>query len=1038
MPKQVLLAALLTTVKADFGDSSYGFWTTDAFGNPAFQFTGGSSSVAGAQYPTSPVVIHHAGNDRVSAMAFSDGSVTVRQDEGGPKVINGYNSDPSVYQFRGGFGYLSNSTTVIASTAIDGTVGLGASPFSEGRGMGDAPNNISLVLGMGYVAKAVTVTSSLGLTQTILAPFGDDSVVLSLLTLTGSGTGPRPDARAARTATTSTEYTWTEVWSSGDRFELGWGPPGMPKGFQANWSHSFAPLVSQTTGLVFGLVDQARIADTIPPYPRPAYLSPDLPAPALHDPEPRPAFLVCLSCLLGDAALVSYTTCGSQLYCADEVPCTTASISGPVLQGVGKIIQGLDNSTSCSGSDAVLAMQARFPAASPSYASLAFAYGYLLVEDVAAAGGDIHQAVLNKVQPYVNSWNMSMQTTGLAWSAYSNSLVFGSSISPTVPTKVSHHSIAARVAAAQSPVAYAQAQVQAGTVPSTSTWSSWEGREAAWHSYMLRAGLSYDTYYGAHIINQGGNYLWTSGQQAAARDPIAHVAGMAWAGRSSSPYVLEILNYTMRGKRVVPDSLGRPAGSMQWGTQAFGADSSATFNQSDTELAVLMTACQYVLATRDVQSLQTVTVPWNGTVATLTDTLWDSFLHFQQVISTGQHGLVRLLNSDHNDGLYGTLGLHVTPYTMEHAESVMNSALAAYVLPLYASVLTLSGQADRAETVQSTAAAYRQAVVQQWSSNGTVGWYRRAFFGNVSEGGYGWRGDASGDGTLWTETQAWAILGQVPQAQGIVYLQALVQAIDGMARAPSPIGAINTPPHAMPDGGVGYGGIWYCGETALVTALGTNGYPDMALDEWRKASLAQHANEYPYLWMGVTSGPDVYNSVYTLSSHGSAVPGSTRCHWNDPGNSTPCMELAFPILNMWSHTLGTYSLPSLVGAQWTVDGMSLAPTLTTEDTYTVWTPLMSVARAGSGQGAASCAYSGHWAPYQSVGTPACITVQLLPADLALCNSLSVNGLPMPLNRTQTGVSFCGPLADARQLAGSVSWAEQDVPVIVWELSSAYA
>ena len=515
---------------------------------------------------------------------------------------------------------------------------------------------------------------------------------------------------------------------------------------------------------------------------------------------------------------------------------------------------------------------------------------------------------------------------------------------------------------------------------------------------MLRSGLSFDDWSGSHTLNQNGNYLFVSGQNAAARDPLAHVMGLAWAGRSAAGFVLEVLNATLlKQKRSTNDSSGRPAGSIMWGIAAFGEESSASFNQSDIELAALFTLAQYALATR------------GAIAAPVWEAAWASFQHLKDVIGTGEHGLIRLLHSDHNDGLLNAFNLEMSSDIMEHAESVMNGGLAAYVLPLFAQAILAANTTNatsRAAAVMAVGNAQRAATAAQWVSNGTVlsggngtdgddvlvtglesGWYRRAWMGTKD----GWRGSPETDGTMWTETQSWALLGQVPQ-ETLGRTDALITQISRAARDPSPIGAINTAPDTTSDGGVGYGGVWQCGTIALITALGLRGAPDEALSEWRKSSLTAHANAYPNIWFGVTSGADVWNSVYAAAHNG--TPGSTRCQWNSVGMTPPCEEFAFPILNMWSHTLGTYTLPALIGVEWNNEGMILRPPVFStpgDEVYTIFTPLVSVSR-GVGNSTA-CAIAGHYAPFGVIGDHVQILVQLMPIDAARCNSLSVNNGP---------------------------------------------
>lgn len=273
---------------------------------------------------------------------------------------------------------------------------------------------------------------------------------------------------------------------------------------------------------------------------------------------------------------------------------------------------------------------------------------------------------------------------------------------------------------------------------------------------------------------------------------------------------------------------------------------------------------------------------------------------------------------------------------------------------------------------------------------------------------------------MWTETQSWALLGGAPQATP-GRADALVAQLTRAARDPSPIGAINSAPDTTLDGGVGYGGVWACGDVALINALGLRGWPDAALDEWRKSSLTGHATAYPHMWFGATAGPDVYTSVYG-AAHGS-TPGSTRCQWNKPGPAPVCEEAAFPIMNSWPHTLGTYTLPALVGAEWDAAGLSLRPPAFAspgDDAYTVFTPLLSVSRAPGS--ATACALAGHWAPVGVVGDSASIRLTLASADAARCSRVAVNGGAWVAAAVVNG----SVVVDAA-LAG-------EPPLVAWELA----
>jgi hypothetical protein len=141
----------------------------------------------------------------------------------------------------------------------------------------------------------------------------------------------------------------------------------------------------------------------------------------------------------------------------------------------------------------------------------------------------------------------------------------------------------------------------------------------------------------------------------------------------------------------------------------------------------------------------------------------------------------------------------------------------------------------------------------------------------------------------------------------------------------------------------------------------------------------------------------VYNSEYAAAHN--ATPGSTRCQWNRAPTKPPCEELAFPILNMWPHTLGTYALPALFGAEWggaqwggAEADLALRPpayAAAADAEYTIFTPLVSASRAAGN--ATACELAGHWAPDGAAGDGVRVRVYLAAADAARCSQVAVNG-----------------------------------------------
>lgn len=409
---------------SSYGSTLFGYWSEDSYSNPSFVFTGGNSTLPFSVYPKHSTVIHSVGNDRVSAIIFSDGSASLRQDEGGAKLLHGFFSDPLNYQFRGAAGYSSNSTHVLSASIVDTSCGLeGATP-------------LQVTLGMGYATKTSPVLGGGIVNHTILSPFGDDSVTLSLVSIS---------------PLTSSIMTWTEAWASGSRWEMGWGSDNFTShnstAFQRAWAHKFDVIYDPVSGAPIGLVDAASIVG-----------APSLArgVPSLHDPSPRPSFVVCLSCMTkynsSRTSLLSYSTRGAQVFCKNGLSCSDASPGAPVNRGADALIYGLDNSTEDFGASSILSLQVSIPYSASGHQqgsksfytplfSVAFLVGYLSAEDEALAPGgnctgstNLAACVNRKAEYWAPLVFNEFYRTSTAWALSANDIEFGTGAAANATT----------------------------------------------------------------------------------------------------------------------------------------------------------------------------------------------------------------------------------------------------------------------------------------------------------------------------------------------------------------------------------------------------------------------------------------------------------------------------------------------------------------------------------------------------------------------------------------------------------------------------
>jgi hypothetical protein len=454
------------------------------------------------------------------------------------------------------------------------------------------------------------------------------------------------------------------------------------------------------------------------------------------------------------------------------------------------------------------------------------------------------------------------------------------------------------------------------------------------------------------------------GFQGAARDPLQHVLPFLF---TEPRLVKEVLRYTL--KEVRPD------GSIPYGIVGHGMPMpTVSDNTSDMPMWLLWAVSEYILATRDVRFLDSEVVTayggaakaahWEGANrASVRALLARCFNHLVNDVKTGEHGLMRMLQDDWNDAL---VQAWVPPASvkecLEKGESVLNSAMAAYVFDYYARMLAYAGDDERITTpIKKKAEEHRVAVRAQWMGK----WFKRAWLGPTQ----GWLGEKG----LWIEPQPWIIIGATTSEE---QTRTLIQTMDQELRRVSPIGAVqmNDSPDRITHGvwptepGTSIaGGVWPSLNQTLIWAL-ANVDQKMAWDEWKKNSFARHAEVYPQVWYGTWSGPDVLNSA--SSKHPGGTTGGRSFGWTD-----------FPVLNMHTHACPLYSATKVLGVEFTETGVAVAPGLPLSS-FRFESPLLGLVKSVRG-------YEGWYAP--STQNTWSVRVKLTAEEMKRLNRAEVNG-----------------------------------------------
>lgn len=501
----------------------------------------------------------------------------------------------------------------------------------------------------------------------------------------------------------------------------------------------------------------------------------------------------------------------------------------------------------------------------------------------------------------------------------------------------------------------------------------WVERELAWSHYYVRSNLTYDDFFNEHILSQGEIYQYIMGLQGAARDPLQHALPFLF---SDPKIVREVLRYTLREVR--------SDGSIPYAIVGHGVPMPTTQDDaSDLPLWLIWVACEYMLATRDFAflneevSLQGIPNSSTGKDC-VRDLLARCYRYMIDGVGTGPHGLMRMLMDDWLDGLvYQAVPLKWREEYLRVGESVLNSAMASYVFDQYASVLTCVGwEPDLAVDARRKAEHHRQAVRAQWTGR----WFRRGWLGPE----LGWIGSDS----LWIGPQSWAIIGgaATPEQSG-----KLVSSIDEFLRHPSPIGATRWSPglrskeKKIPSGAKdrvcpSLNGI-------LIWAL-TNVDGAMAWDEWKKNSLARHAEVYPDVWYGTWSGPDAYNGVSRRWPGGQDPSAAVM------GTGTSDMSsLDYPVMNMHPHAWPLYTAAKVLGLEFTPNGAIVRPSLPMK-AYRFASPLFGFEKSSRG-------YEGWYAPSGGAGDWT-IALYLPQQETRNFTRKRVNGSEIALHREPDG------------------------------------
>jgi len=424
-------------------------------------------------------------------------------------------------------------------------------------------------------------------------------------------------------------------------------------------------------------------------------------------------------------------------------------------------------------------------------------------------------------------------------------------------------------------------------------------REMAWHAYNLLSATVYNAYYEAHLVPQGSAYLYLHGADGAPRDHALFALPLVYLRPKLARDMLRlIMSLTHADTGAIPYAF---AG------HGFHSDAQGIHAApSDLDLFFLLALSEYLAATGDLAFLD-VEVPFYPRGArpasplgsTVLDHVRVAVKHLIESVGLGDHGLIKIGDGDWSDGIVFESAMKDAPgpfgvtfqNSKDHGESIPNSQMALYVLPLAAA--WVEGQdRDLAAQMRALLPALREAVGRQWNGR----WFTRALLRDVFN-----RPVPIGRDWIELEAQPWALISGLSAALGIE-----ARLIDSIARLlddPSPIGA------PLREGGAVWPAI-----SQLLTWGYTRSRPDLAWRSLQRNTFAAHAQAYGDVWINTWSGPDAINGP------GAENPGGT---WVSP--VTPMTD--FPAMNANQDAMALLGLLRACGIEPapTGDGLLIAP-----------------------------------------------------------------------------------------------------------------
>jgi len=272
-------------------------------------------------------------------------------------------------------------------------------------------------------------------------------------------------------------------------------------------------------------------------------------------------------------------------------------------------------------------------------------------------------------------------------------------------------------------------------------------QELIWHAYNLEAMATYSEFYKETKIPQGTIYDYDWGMHASARDNFQHALPLVYYNPQLAK---SVLRYML--KRTTA------CGEIRLVEMGNGYANNSSYFTSDQQLFFFMLLAEYLKVTHDYAFLKEEIEYYpviNQSKASVAEFTKQCFRFLRDEIGTGEHGLVRLMNSDWNDAVFYIVD---APYNkvVFSGESHMNSAMALVVFQKLIPELKsaenspeLASKKSLLENLSKSMEIYRNSILKAYLAD----WDGRAFPRRMY-----FNGNAYGEDNMFLEPQGYTLL----------------------------------------------------------------------------------------------------------------------------------------------------------------------------------------------------------------------------------------------------------------------------------------